>query len=617
MASQDDLTLLKQMYQRGEISDEQYDVLRRHVLWGTPLPQLIDEVPAPRAPAPPVSAPRAPAVSAPPRAGQPRAAPPRAAPSAPPAARLRRLRRLRRLLRLLRLSGDVGGGSVRRVGRIRAGRPADRAVAAGHRLRAGAGPGALSGAGIAGRAAASRAGVVGRAAAPRAGVVGRAAPRGTPRRRGPGRSGPPSRRSPAALGLPPGRRAAHGDARPGRLPTPGLPRGRRAAHGDSLRRLFTLGLSSGRRAAQADPRSGRLPTPGLPRGRRAAHGDSLRRLFTLGLSSGRRAAQVDPRSGRLPAPGLPRGRRAAQCEPPRLRPTSGHTGRGDRPSAPAAYRSGGGRPQPDRGDAYHRLDEPPAPSGAYRGEAEPTSPYRPDGETPGLGRGASARHPELAPEHSEVADPAPRRRRREAADPSDRPPPAPKRRGRGLFAVLTSVLLALALIAAGVWWFALRETGVDAQTYARSICGSVRDWQRGVDAASSALVKTIPREQDRTKVRTAVQRYYTDLATRTDGLRGAIDAAGPVDVAGGQAYADSLTAAVGDQSAALRELADRAGRLDVAAATVFQISLQSLLTGAESAVSEVTAALARPAAGTPAALRLALSDEPACAPYVG
>ncbi|HEY6745410.1 MAG TPA: SHOCT domain-containing protein, partial [Mycobacteriales bacterium] len=63
MTSQDDLALLKQMYQRGEISDEQYDVLRRHVLWGTPLPQLMDDVPAPRAeprpepPAPP--APRA------------------------------------------------------------------------------------------------------------------------------------------------------------------------------------------------------------------------------------------------------------------------------------------------------------------------------------------------------------------------------------------------------------------------------------------------------------------------------------------------------------------------------------------------------------------------------
>src|SRR6266516_5783665 len=42
MAS-DDLALLKQMYQRGEITDQQYDVLRRHVLWGTPLPDLMDD----------------------------------------------------------------------------------------------------------------------------------------------------------------------------------------------------------------------------------------------------------------------------------------------------------------------------------------------------------------------------------------------------------------------------------------------------------------------------------------------------------------------------------------------------------------------------------------------
>jgi hypothetical protein len=183
--------------------------------------------------------------------------------------------------------------------------------------------------------------------------------------------------------------------------------------------------------------------------------------------------------------------------------------------------------------------------------------------------------------------------------------------------VLTSVLLALALVAAGVWWFALRETGVDAPTYARSICGSVRDWQQGVDARSSALVKSIPREEDRAAIRSAVEKYYTDLAARTDGLRGAVVAAGTVDVPGGPAYADSLATAIGEQSAALRELAARAGRLDVDAPTVFQISLQTLLTGAETAVSEVTAVLARPAAGTPAHLRLALSDEPACAPYVG
>jgi hypothetical protein len=45
--------------------------------------------------------------------------------------------------------------------------------------------------------------------------------------------------------------------------------------------------------------------------------------------------------------------------------------------------------------------------------------------------------------------------------------------------------------------------------------------------------------------------------------------------------------------------------------------VQSMLTGAQTAVSNVAAALARPPAGTPAELRLALSAEPACTPYVG
>ena len=179
------------------------------------------------------------------------------------------------------------------------------------------------------------------------------------------------------------------------------------------------------------------------------------------------------------------------------------------------------------------------------------------------------------------------------------------------------MLLSLALVAAGVWWFALRETGVDAPAYARSVCSSVRDWQQGIDSASSALVDKIAERGERAAVRSAVVGHYTDLATRTDGLRTAIVSAGAVDVPGGRAYADSLAAAVNNQATALRELAARAGRLDVDSPAVFQISLQSLLTGAETTVSEVTAALARPDAGTPAELRAALGNEPACAPYVG
>jgi hypothetical protein len=63
-------------------------------------------------------------------------------------------------------------------------------------------------------------------------------------------------------------------------------------------------------------------------------------------------------------------------------------------------------------------------------------------------------------------------------------------------------------------------------------------------------------------------------------------------------------------------LAGQAGRLDPAA-TAFPTDLQGILTGADTAVSAVTAALARPAAWITTELRTSLSNEPACAPYVG
>jgi len=184
-------------------------------------------------------------------------------------------------------------------------------------------------------------------------------------------------------------------------------------------------------------------------------------------------------------------------------------------------------------------------------------------------------------------------------------------------AALTSLLLSLGLVAAGVWWSTFRQSGVAAPVYARSVCTLVRDWQQAVDTGSTALVRSIARQGDRKAIRASVATYYTDLADRTDALRGSLVAAGVVDLQGGQTYSNSLATVVGHRSTALRELASRAGRLDVGDAAAFQTSLQGLLTGAETAVSDVTSALGRPEAGTPAELRLALGSEPACAPYVG
>ncbi len=39
----DDIALLNQLRRDGEITEEQYETLRRHVLWGAPLPELLEE----------------------------------------------------------------------------------------------------------------------------------------------------------------------------------------------------------------------------------------------------------------------------------------------------------------------------------------------------------------------------------------------------------------------------------------------------------------------------------------------------------------------------------------------------------------------------------------------
>jgi hypothetical protein len=134
---------------------------------------------------------------------------------------------------------------------------------------------------------------------------------------------------------------------------------------------------------------------------------------------------------------------------------------------------------------------------------------------------------------------------------------APARKGRRrraphLLAALTSLALALVLVAAGVWWLALRETGVNAPTYARAICSGVRDWQQALDSSSDKLVRSIGQQDDRRAVRRQVSTYYSGLATETDELRAAVVGAGVIDVPDGRGYGESFAAAIGAEASTLR-----------------------------------------------------------------
>jgi len=279
------------------------------------------------------------------------------------------------------------------------------------------------------------------------------------------------------------------------------------------------------------------------------------------------------------------------------------------------------RPLPDSPPPERRWPDGPPPDRRHRhAPPEEVAPRRGRRPTePGPGHVP----PEEARPGRTGAEPGPDRRRRPPVETGKRQraePAAGKRkrrpRRRSVVAVLTSVVLALALAAGGVYWFELRRQGLPPPAYARQACGAVRDWQQGVDSSNARLVNQISRQQNKTTIRADVTAYYTTIAGRTDQLRVAILDLGPANLTGGRDYADSLAAAVGDQASALRRLAGQAGKLDPAAAT-FQTDLQGILTGADAAVSAVTAALARPAAGITTELRTTLSNEPACAPYVG
>jgi len=490
MTSQDGLALLKQMHQRGEITDEQYDTLRRHVLWGTPLPASLDAVPPPRSGADPSGGyvPGSATIGPDRFPGPPGYPDPRGRLPEEPAAGYPS-----------RYPAQPPGQAPRRYASRRERREAEQAQAAAAHPAAAVHPPAVH----------------------------------------------PEAVHPAAAHPAAHREAAHTDAaHPAAHPEAAHPE---AAH---------------REAAYLPPAARTGPLPPV--------------------------REAPPR----------RHRRDGTDPTPLDRPL---------PDSPPPERE---RRWPDGPPARRHRHAPPEEVAPRRGR-RPTEPA--PGHVP----------PDEAGPGRTGAEPEPHRRRRQPVETGKRQrgePAAGKRkrrpRRRSVVAVLTSVVLALALAAGGVYWFELRRQGLAPPAYARQACGAVRDWQQGVDSSNARLVNQISRQQNKTTIRADVTAYYTTIAGRTDQLRVAILDLGPANLTGGREYADSLAAAVGDQAIALRRLAGQAGKLDPAAAT-FPTDLQGILTGADAAVSAVTAALARPAAGITTELRTTLSNEPACAPYVG
>jgi hypothetical protein len=190
-----------------------------------------------------------------------------------------------------------------------------------------------------------------------------------------------------------------------------------------------------------------------------------------------------------------------------------------------------------------------------------------------------------------------------------------RRRGRGPIAFLLSIVLAVALAGAGVWWFVLRETGVAPADYARGVCAKVQSWHDDVTAKNGQLQQALNSNNDPEATRGALATFFDQVADRTRQLRSDVDSVGIPRIETGQSYVDGLGKKLDDTASAFGTSASRARALNPDNPATFEIDVQVLQSQADQQITGVTQALA--GTNTPGELRTAYNNASGCAPFTG
>jgi hypothetical protein len=190
-----------------------------------------------------------------------------------------------------------------------------------------------------------------------------------------------------------------------------------------------------------------------------------------------------------------------------------------------------------------------------------------------------------------------------------------RNRGRGPIAFVLSLLLAVALAGAGVWWFVLRQTGVSPADYARGVCAKVQGWHDDVTAKNGQLQQALNTNADPEATRGALATFFDQVADRTHQLRSDVAAVGVPTISSGQSYVDGLTGKIDGTAAAFSASAGRARALDINNPATFEINVQVLQSQVDQQISGVSDALA--GTNTPGELRTAYNNDSSCAPFTG
>jgi hypothetical protein len=189
------------------------------------------------------------------------------------------------------------------------------------------------------------------------------------------------------------------------------------------------------------------------------------------------------------------------------------------------------------------------------------------------------------------------------------------RRRRGQAAFLLSMVLVVALVGAGVWWFVLRPVGVAPAEYARAVCTQVQGWHDDVTARSGELQQALNSNNDPDATRVALASFFDQVAGRTGQLRRDLDGIGAPAISNGPAYVAGLDRKLDGTVELFHGAAEKSRAADVADQTGFTITVQVLQSQGDQLIGGVTGSLADPS--TPSELRTAYNNSSGCAPFTG
>jgi hypothetical protein len=189
------------------------------------------------------------------------------------------------------------------------------------------------------------------------------------------------------------------------------------------------------------------------------------------------------------------------------------------------------------------------------------------------------------------------------------------RRRRGQAAFLLSMVLVVALVGAGVWWFELRPVGVAPAEYARAVCSQVQGWHDDVTARSGELQQALNSNNDPEATRVALASFFDQVAGRTGQLRRDIDGIGAPAISAGPAYVAGLDRKLDGTADLFHNAVAQSRAANVADPAAFTNTVQVLQSQGDQLIAGVTGSLADPS--TPSELRTAYNNSSGCAPFTG